>query len=101
MGLRDEIGIDRAAREQRESFAEVARKLDAEKCNQELLGAAQVGIGRAGAVLNRPTAQGAIVERIERLRREADELEALVRALPLSLPYNADAVLYQLVTGKR
>ena len=50
---------------------------------------------------SRMTAEGAIIERIKRLRQEADHLEALLNVLPRTLPLDADEGLWKLVVGFR
>lgn len=44
----------------------------------------------------RMTARAAIGERIRKLRREADNLEALLKSLPMELPHPADEALWEM-----
>lgn len=59
--------------------------------------------GRAGqgAMLGectaRQSARGVLRDRANRMRREADQLEALSRALPEELPRGADEALWELL----
>lgn len=50
--------------------------------------------GTIGGGPCRMTARGQIEQRIGRLRREADNLEALLKALPMELPPAADEALW-------
>lgn len=54
-----------------------------------------------GECAMRQTAKGAIRVRVNQLRREADRLEALAKALPEELPMPADEVLYDLIRATR
>lgn len=60
---------------------------------------AQTPTGSSAA--SRMSAYGAILDRIGRLRREADQLEALLDILPRVLPVGADEGLWKLVVGFR
>jgi hypothetical protein len=56
-----------------------------------------LGLGALqGACAGRQTAKGALRDRVCRLRREADQLEALLKALPEELPGAADAALWEI-----
>lgn len=44
--------------------------------------------------------RGVLIDKINRLRREADDLEELAKALPLELPYKADEAMWRLLTLK-
>ena len=50
---------------------------------------------------SRMTAEGAIIERIKRLRQEADHLEVLLSVLPRQIRAEADEALWKLVVGFR
>lgn len=52
------------------------------------------------ASCGRQNAHAVIGERIGQLRREADELETLLDALPAKLPPDADLALWGLVINK-
>jgi hypothetical protein len=54
-----------------------------------------------GDACGRQSAKGVIRDRVRQLRSQADELEALARALPEELPPQADAVLWRLVIDAR
>lgn len=49
----------------------------------------------------RMTARGELEAKIQRLRNEANYLEALLKALPPELPRDADHALWALVIGVR
>ena len=58
--------------------------------------------GRVGGEMvgeARRSAKGLMRDRAERLRREADQLEALARALPEELPLGADGALWDLLVN--
>ena len=56
--------------------------------------------GMAGSA-SRMNARATLQDRIERLRREADQLEALSNLLPLQIPPEADVALWQLLVARK
>jgi hypothetical protein len=71
--------------------------------NQNLVGRQMLGdvggaIGQRAAA--RQSAKGVLRDRVDRLRREADRLEALCKALPEEMPPMADEALWDLAIGK-
>jgi hypothetical protein len=60
-----------------------------------------VGGAAVGDCCARQSAKSVIRDRVRQLRGQADELEALARALPEELPPQADAVLWRLVIDAR
>jgi hypothetical protein len=66
---------------------------------RQMVGAAALGSALAGGYApSRPSAKAALRERIANLRREADRLEVLSKALPEELPRQADDALFDLLT---
>lgn len=53
-----------------------------------------------GCAAGRMSSKGALRQRVHFLRREADRLEALSRALPEELPVAADEALWDLLSAK-
>lgn len=67
-----------------------------------IIDGAAAGLGGQGAAVGdciaaRQSARGVLSDRVQRLRREADQLEALSRALPEELPRGADEALWELL----
>ena len=54
------------------------------------------GLGQDGCS-SRMSAHSAILDKIQRLRREADDLEILLGSLPRTLPDGADQILHALL----
>lgn len=71
----------------------------AEKAPEGLMqGYGAVGhVGMGDAAGGRQSAKGVLRDRIHRLRREAEQLEALAKALPEELPQRADQALWDLL----
>jgi hypothetical protein len=65
---------------------------------RQMVGAALGSALAGGYAPSRPSAKAALRERIANLRREADRLEVLSKALPEELPRQADDALFDLLT---
>lgn len=52
------------------------------------------------AMANRYTARQIMAEKARLLRQQADDLDALAKALPMEMPERADVVLFGLVVTK-
>jgi hypothetical protein len=65
---------------------------------RQMVGAALGSALAGGYAPSRPSAKAALRERIANLRREADRLEALSKALPEEMPRQADDALFDLLT---
>jgi hypothetical protein len=53
------------------------------------------------ACAGRMSARNVLIDRANRLRREADGLMALSRAIPENFPHDADEALWELAIGSR
>ena len=80
---------------QQEIQEQVAQK------EQEYLVYKQRAANVTTSMAGRQDARGILKERAERLMREALGLDALLAALPMKLPPEADQALYDLVTQVR
>lgn len=62
---------------------------------------AREGLAIGGLIASRQSGRAALFERVTKLRREADRLEALARAIPENFPLDADEGLWELVVSRR